>query len=77
MQQKNGSRFIAERIICDIISHLMAVAVTNYQIRNPNPRLKSIKDASYGAINLYEIIKKENNDSNLLSCAANVYIKNQ
>ena len=60
VQQKSEARYIAERSLRNAISHIMAVAVSHYQLGKVDSRLQKIDNASEGAIKLYELIKREN-----------------
>ena len=60
VQQKSEARYIAERSLRNVISHIFAVAVSHYQLGTPDPRFKSIAKATVGAIKLYELIKMAN-----------------
>ena len=65
VQQKSEARYIAETSFRNAISHIMAVSVAHYQVGNPDPRIKKIDQASDGSKKLYEMIKKENNGSEI------------
>ena len=49
VQQKSEARYIAERSIGNMISHVMAVAISHYLIGIPDNRVKSIDNATDGA----------------------------
>ena len=60
VQQKSDARYIAERSVRNAISHIMAVAVSHYQIGKPDKRLKNIENATDGAKLLHKLVTEEN-----------------
>ena len=60
VQQKSEARYIAERSVRNAISHIMAVAVSHYQIGKQDKRMKKIENATTGAKVLYKLVKLEN-----------------
>ena len=43
VQQNSEARYIVERSVCNAISHIMAVAVSHYQIGKQYKRMKKLK----------------------------------
>ena len=65
VQQKSEARYIAERSIRNVISHVMSVAVSHYMLGTQDCRLRTIDTATDGAKRLHELIKKENNEHDI------------
>ena len=65
VQQTSEARYIAIRSFRNVVSHIMSIAVSHYQIGKPDSRLKKIDKASEGAKLLYKLIQKVNNGEDL------------